>query len=286
MEQHGRSSDRFLSRASALAFLASVALAGCGGGGADAAAGAPAMGEDAGADAAALDAAVASDADAGAIDGVWAVLTAGSRVVELPVVGQSTSVTRTWLRVVAAAGADGVALSGEVCGTDLDTGTTLVQIILPDAFVSALAWAPRVAAFDGATLEVGEVIELRGVALASPGTDALPTTESDPRAVDQDHDGNPGMTLRAKGIVDGEMWVVERDRTSWSVMLAGDRLDGRYTWDAEQNILHADNPLLATPNPSAPDPDASHSYVRGTRVAPSVDCAAILSSRDALFARP
>ncbi|MGB1250835.1 MAG: hypothetical protein ACPG8W_09505, partial [Candidatus Promineifilaceae bacterium] len=67
---------------------------------------------------------------------------------------------------------------------------------------------------------------------------------------DPDGDGNPGLTVRATGLADGEIYVVQRSWTILDGQLAGDRLDGLIEWNSEQIIIGADNPVLLSGAPS------------------------------------
>lgn len=228
----------------------------------------------------------AVDPDAPVV-GRWAQLQVQSALNDVPFVGEVVATTRTVLLVdVVPDGDAGHVATQRVCAVTLDSGTELVSTLLPNAAVAAIAPASRAVTTDDATVRFAQLTEIWGAALADPETGALPTAPDDPRVVDHEGDGHPGMTVRVSGLLDGEIYLVQRGRTTLEgTFTTPDTLDGRLTWSQEQVILASDNVLLENPIPSRVNPDADASYFRSTRVAAELDCAAALATEAALFAR-
>jgi hypothetical protein len=126
---------------------------------------------------------------------------------------------------------------------------------------------------------------VRGAKLTDVANEPLPTTSDDPRVFDQDLDGKPGVTVQVKGLLDGQIWLVQRGWQKGGCTLAGTWCDGLLAWGDEQKILGADNPILKNPNPTKVHPDATQSFFRSTRIQPGTTCADILAQRAQLFAR-
>jgi hypothetical protein len=105
--------------------------------------------------------------------------------------------------------------------------------------------------------------------------DVLPTDREDPRVIDQDEDGQPGMTVRIRilSIIEGETYVVQRVR----YRLEGAVLDsavvrGTITWSTEQSSLGASTPLLTANTRSSPDPDPTRSVFAMVRIDETWSC--------------
>ena len=228
-------------------------------------------------------------APASPLVGRWAQLQVQSAKSEVPFVGEVTATTTTLLLVDLRAGEGGaLTLRQSICDVTLDSGTALVSTVLPDATVAAIAPIERPVTFSAADSSVSFVglTEVWGATLASPETEALPTDKSDPRVVDHEGDGKPGMTVRISGLLDGEIYLVQRGRTTLTGAFDGqDRVDGLIAWTQEQSILDTDNPLLKTPIPTTVDPDPTRSYFRTTRVSSAATCAEVSADAATLFAR-
>lgn len=219
--------------------------------------------------------------------GRWAQKQVQSSLTEVPFVGETVATTSTLLLLDITADGSGYTITQTVCAIDLDSGTELVTTVLPDAAVAGIRPATR-----GATLGAGGAVaiaglsEVWGATLTNPETDALPTSPTDARVVDHEPDGKPGMTVRVAGLIDGEIYVVQRGFTSLEGTYDGlSRIDGLVTWRQEQSILDADNPLLKTPLATRTNPDASASWFRTTRLDAGATCATVVASEAALFAR-
>jgi len=223
----------------------------------------------------------------GPLVGRWAQKQVQSSLTEVPFVGETVATTSTVLLIDVAANGDGYAVTQTVCAIDLDSGTELVTTVLPDAAVSSIRPASRGAALGAAgAVSIAGLNEVWGATLINPETDALPTSPTDARVVDHEPDGKPGMTVRVAGLLDGEIYVVQRGFTSLEGTYDGlSRIDGLVTWRQEQSILGADNPLLQTPLTTRVNPDASASWFRTTRVADDATCATVIATEAALFTR-
>lgn len=166
---------------------------------------------------------------------------------------------------------DGLTLrmTDSYCLTFVDDGTPLVTTEIPTGFMAALRPRTRMATLSETGGQVAFVqqpyLEVRGAVLENPETDDLPVDPEDPRVVDQDDDGNPGMTVSVKilGIIEGQTYVVQRVRYVLSgVVVAPDRIEGVIDWSDEQVVIEATNPLLKVDTIGYPDPDPTrHIFV-------------------------
>ncbi|QDG54143.1 hypothetical protein FIV42_26395 [Persicimonas caeni] len=114
--------------------------------------------------------------------------------------------------------------------------------------------------------------------------DKLPRKKSDPRVIDGDKDGHPGMTVRVSGLIDGELYLLQKswDRL-WGKMLGDGRIVGRIKWRTEQVVLDSTSRLLGDPPESKPHPDPKQSYFRMKRVTAQTSCADIVKTQKELF---
>lgn len=230
-----------------------------------------------------------SDTD---ISGVWAQLHVSSASSPFSLDGETASTTvTTWRLVMEQRGTD-VLIHGTVCSVDIITQSTVVTTVVPDALVSSLEKS-----FLTASVGLDErgalrfyqppYTEVRGARLADPVLDELPDDPEDPRVIDQDGDGKPGVTVRVTGLVAGELYIVQR-RTNELLGRVHDRetIDGLMIWNNEQSTLGSDNPTLIRYQPEyIPNPNAAMSFFRSSRIEPSVTCEQITDMRDSVFRR-
>jgi hypothetical protein len=225
--------------------------------------------------------------------GTFAGKSVSSSISDMPVVGETTSTTTVYIRVEVTQDGNTLTGTGVACFIDMDTGTDLFTTIIPDIFLESLEPTVRTAYLtEGPSGEVlytsPSVVDLRGVQLDNPFSDPLPTEPDDPRVIDQDNDGHPGMTVSVEGmaIVTGDIYVVQRDISSMEgTALSTDRIEGLAAFDTDMVALDATKPLLMMINDSNPYPDpvAENSYFIFQRIDPQMTCADILDQIDQLF---
>jgi len=188
------------------------------------------------------------------LNGSWAIRTVASRYV--PATGLTSAFyTRTdsvLLTSVTQTGTD-VTISAAYCDQSADTDSTaLAYVIIPDSYVKSLkpfvvrgTYAMGSAGADVILLPT--FIEVQGATLADPTNDPLPTDPSDPAVTDQDQDGNPGITIKLGGIVSGDLYVVQRQKSELTgIAVSSDRVEGHYGFTSEQNILTSNPTALKT----------------------------------------
>ena len=218
--------------------------------------------------------------------GVWAQRQVTVSDVDVPVVGTTRTPTVSLLRVEISPGrAPGLrALHLQICGISLGSDADLARTLIPDAFVDALPEVDREASLgEDGTYTVEWLTQVHGARLEDPEADMLPTALDDPRVFDQDGDGHPGLTVRIGGLVDGEIYVVQRGRDRLSGRFADDRVDGRLEWTSEQVVLGADVDLLEMPVPTHPVADPAAHVFALRRLPADADCEFVLAHATELF---
>ncbi len=198
--------------------------------------------------------------------GRWAMLQILTTVSELPVLGRIYAKTRVVTLHELQYREQRLAGKGKLCRMLVDSGTARVKTVLPKAFLRSL---PR-PVFDAALFSKGGRWVLRqgrrhivvGARLRDRVVGSLPTDAGDPRVVDQDADGRPGVTIRIDGLVKGDIYVTQRN---WSELTgelrAPGRFEGRIEFGNEQNILGATSWVLKHPPRAKPVPDRSHFHL-------------------------
>lgn len=126
-----------------------------------------------------------------------------------------------------------------------------------------------------------------GIRLDDPANESLPTDPTDPRIVDDDGDGQPGITvtIRVSDDLSGELYIARREVFAYEAELVGpDRLVGTVTDDSEQLVIGASDPIFASSDANwAQYPDLAESPIILVRVEPDWDCARLAAERDDLF---
>ncbi|MCR4404727.1 MAG: hypothetical protein NUW06_05585 [Candidatus Acetothermia bacterium] len=224
--------------------------------------------------------------------GSWAQIQVASEIAKVPFIGEVNNRNITLLRLTQAQRGESLTVTAQICAISVESGTPLVSLVFPEAFIQSLEIAAKPATIEptdgGYHFFQPRFTQLRGVRLEDPQLDPLPTEASDPRVFDQDGDGHPGLSVRITlfGFIKGEVYVIQRDWTALRGMAdSPDRIDGLMEWGLEQVVLGASNPVLRARSESRPDPVPEHSYFRTTRIPPEMDCAWIVANRDWLFAR-
>lgn len=140
-------------------------------------------------------------------------------------------------------------------------------------------------------LELKGAVEVLGARLQDPLRDALPERASDPRVLDQDGDGQPGVTVnvQARVVISIEAALYVSQRTFWNETLTqvdgrADRLSGRVDWRQEQFTLGSSNPLFTTVKPTVTTLPAESS-VTLQKVDANLDCAGLKRQLGSLLPR-
>ncbi len=224
------------------------------------------------------------------LSGRWAMLQVTSQIGAIPLLGERTRTASTL--VVLDVHQEGLVLSAQesACSTTIDNGTGLVTTEIPEAFIVSLPqvmWTATLETSDeGLRLVRPWVTSVSGARLADPESDPLPTSADDPRVIDQDRDGKPGLTVRVTvmGLISGEVYVVQRDRSRLTgTVVSPDAIDGLVEWTSEQSVLGASNPFLVGGTTARIDPVPEHSFFRARRVSEATTCADLRQIARTLF---
>ena len=225
------------------------------------------------------------------VSGKWAYLEVQSLLVTSSLTGDFTNqVISLQLFDVAQSGSE-LSVASSWCDRFIVDPDAPVHAVIPAAFVAALSDG----AFEGTYepdaegvqhFQVPAWYQTEGVELEDASNpDLLPTEPDDPAVVDQDGDGQPGMTVELQGLVTGSTYVVQWSRiTLDGVPVSADRIQGLLDFDARENVLASEPAYIRDQvEPSTPAPDACASFFVLVRVPADADCAEINEQRETLF---
>jgi hypothetical protein len=200
------------------------------------------------------------------LSGTWVARVQGSQIVNAAVVGELHTESIFFVLMTISQTGTAVVIDGRYCDrVENDQSKAFVPVVLiPDAWAHTEKPVHRTGSFapgaDGySILSLPPATEIAGAVLIDPSSD-LPTKADDPRVIDEDNDGNPGITIQLSGTsISGQLYSVQRQITSVeAVAVAADRLMGTLVFNSTQTVLASTPPQLATlyANPgtgSAPD---------------------------------
>ncbi len=229
-------------------------------------------------------AAEAPPAGAPDLRGTWAQKVVTTAISKVPIVGKVTTRTVAVQRVRIEGTAPNLRMRTEVCDIGVNSSIDSVKTTIPRRFMKAMGVTVRparlVAVDGGYALDVPRHVQVLGAELREPTSEYLPKKADDPRVVDQDKDGHPGVTIRVSGLVDGSIYVVHRgsDRMRGQVLDA-DRVAGTVKWSQQQVVLDSTSMFLGNPPASRPDPSPKKNYFEMKRVPDGSGCGAVLNTR-------
>ncbi|MAT03624.1 MAG: hypothetical protein CL424_01060 [Acidimicrobiaceae bacterium] len=125
-----------------------------------------------------------------------------------------------------------------------------------------------------------------GIELADPANEPLPDDPDDPRIVDDDGDGKPGITvnIRVSDELTGELYIARREIFAYEAYLVDqDTLQGTVTDDSEQLVIGASDPVFDMATEWVQYPDPARNPIILKRVDADWDCDRLAAERDQLF---
>lgn len=226
----------------------------------------------------------------GALTGTWAQKVVNSSISDVPIVGEVSTDSIGYLIVDIQQHGSELRMSSRVCDLHIVSSVSKVRTVVPRSFIDAIDEDVRSARVhqDAGTwrFTAPKRVTTLGVRLRNREYETLPSEPDDPRVLDPDRDGHPGMTLRIEGVISGELYVVQR---AWDVMNGvvrhGRFIDGLIDWGNDQALLDSTSIFLGDQPPSRPHPDASRSYFRSTKVDQDTSCRDVVAHKKKLFRR-
>jgi hypothetical protein len=185
------------------------------------------------------------------LSGRWAMVQVMPAMTTLPIFGDVELTTIATALVDVEQNGTSLVLRDVYCFTDVQMNPPVAVSRVPERFTASLRPAPRTAVLEpcdaGWRFVQPWVTEVRGAYLADPAYEPLPTDVADPRVVDQDGDGHPGLTIpvAVAGLVSGDTYVVQRLQFALAgTLVDADTISGSTEWSSEQNVIAASDALL------------------------------------------
>ncbi|MBI5528961.1 MAG: hypothetical protein HY897_21750 [Deltaproteobacteria bacterium] len=179
----------------------------------------------------------------------------------------------------------GTSASLTFCNQVVESESDMGLSTIPQKLIDALAASPVVIALSGGgTFGASDVAWLWGVqGLSNPVSDPLPKDKADSHVLDEDGDGNSGVTVEVKN-PDGERYMVRR--SVWDFKKAGLTADnnwitGELEFTVEEHALDATSALLKTVAPIEPSAKGASYVLR--RVNPEYPCSSLADEWRGVF---
>ncbi|MFT7620902.1 MAG: hypothetical protein ACI9WU_000062 [Myxococcota bacterium] len=224
------------------------------------------------------------------LSGTWAHQLITASVAELPVVGRTLSRTRSYVLWRIEQNGTRLTIHEQLCRVRMQGHGDSVRVSLSGGLVKALKRSKRTARLDKSPIGWRFVAPAHHRALGARLTDGpaerLPEDPDDPRVYDQDRDGAPGITVQIRGLVTGDIHIVQRDWSALSAPVDDSRprtLDGDVRWGSEQRVLSSTSGLLKTLPKSSPE--LARSKFRTTRIAAKSGCSDLMRNIQGVFLR-
>jgi len=187
--------------------------------------------------------------------GLWRATQTTTTVMTLPVVMEELKTTLTAsLSLVIRQEGGALWLNVKTCAVESLSVPDIGQRLIPEPFIDSLSPLERGGRLwrEGPELKLSlePAYEVRGARLDDPINDPLPTSADDPRVIDADRDGQPGLTVTLTGFPAGEVYLVQRTWDAWSATFSAaegepvDQVSGVVEWGEEQVRLGATNEAL------------------------------------------
>lgn len=221
--------------------------------------------------------AVADDDDPIDLSGTWQIDYLSTAETKIPIVGSFDTTTRATLVAEMEQRGTDLEIVTRVCSLELSSDMPLAQPVAPPAFGESLPAVERRGELrqrDGDwQIRIFPTWETAGVRLEDPENEELPDDADDPRVFDQEGDGNPGATILVEGILDAEIYIVQRSWDSWRGQVRNENLiEGGLRWFTEQSVIGATHRLVRRQPKATPHPDQSKNIFRMTRRDDSPPC--------------
>jgi hypothetical protein len=165
-----------------------------------------------------------------------------------------------------------------------------VRTTIGPGFVAAMpAWTSPVeidAAADGPTVvRIPDHVMVLGANLDDPATEPLPDRADDPRVTDPDGDGNPGVSVEVAGLVNGQVYLVQRLVRGLRGTPGPDgRMAGAVTGTGEQRVIGASSAIIRSFTPQFEhNPDPKRNVFVWVPVPEDATCESVVAGRDILF---
>lgn len=215
------------------------------------------------------------------LTGRWAQLVVTTSIAKLPVVGEVSSETKSFAIIDVKQDEQGrIVTQEQVCDLQIKSESDSVTTIIPQKFLTAVSGQSRTGYTtkqkDSLRLVLPRKVTTFGANVKSG--EALPTEDDDKRIIDADKDGKPGLTVRVKGLIDGELYIVTRGSNElFGALKPSGRVEGFVRWTSEQTVIDASSVFLKVEPTTKPDKRPEKHYFRWHRIPAATSCKEVLT---------
>ncbi|MCA9563001.1 MAG: hypothetical protein KC561_05905 [Myxococcales bacterium] len=215
------------------------------------------------------------------LNGRWLLREEQRSMTDAPMVGEVVTTTRFWILADIAQTDEALNITMEMCHIDTESSNDSATSSLSRQFVETMGTIDVPATFlrvdSTHVLYQAPDLRIRGADRAVIGYDPLPEDDDDPRVQDDDQDGNPGVTVNVSGMVDGQIYIVQRRETSLCGAGDEDGIEGLITWQIDQTTVGASSFMLNRQTELVPVPDPTVHRFWLSRLPNETTCAEIYS---------
>lgn len=232
------------------------------------------------------------------LSGTWVVRAVGSQIVTPGFVSPFGTQTFFYLLMTIKQTGTDIVADGRYCNRiEIDSPKSIAPVTIPAPWAHTEKPIHRKGTFapgnDGIpVLNFTPSVEVAG-AVIDPSVETLPTAATDPRVIDEDGDGHPGITVTLSGsMVSGSLYSAQEQTTSaLAIAVAPDRVEGMLTFFSTQNVLGS-NPAslsdpsslvgaaLTKPGTTSPDPTPCNSTMVMVRIAAAPGGSSVVDGGD------
>jgi len=211
------------------------------------------------------------------LSGTWVARVGAAQIVNAPIVGVMRNVYVLTMLVDITQTGTAIVVNGRNCDRlQVNEPGAVAPVLIPQIWARTETPVHRTGTFavgpqgypifhlDAATEVIG--------AVPSAATACLPTSAADPRVIDQDNDGKPGITVALNGLsLSGTLCAVQTQTTAANaIAVSADRVEGDLHFFAQQNVLESDPATLGQlygMGTTGPDPILCNSSFVMVRIA-------------------
>jgi hypothetical protein len=186
------------------------------------------------------------------LSGLWVIRAQATQIIDAPLVGTLRPQTIFYVLATLTQSGTDVVATGRYCDrAEIDQPGSLTTVVVPYQWAHTEKPLNRtgrlVAGGDGVSvLTFPTLVEFAGM-VPDLSTNPLPTSPTDPRVIDEDNDGHPGITINLAGAVQGSVYAVQRQTTAIvAIPVAADRFEGKLDFLSEQKVLDSTSPLITS----------------------------------------
>ena len=186
------------------------------------------------------------------LSGIWVARATGAVVVNAPIVGVMRNQTQFTMLLTIVQQETALTADGRYCDRfQVNPPNAIAPVVIPNAWAHTETPVHRTGKFEVGTdgfpvLSIDLMSEEIGWVLGTP-PNSLPTVATDNRVIDQDNDGNPGITIALSGqALAGTIYSVQAQTTAiTAIVVAANRVEGALAYTTQQNVLGSDPLSLA-----------------------------------------